>query len=378
MDPIIVAGAGPVGLAVANGLVERGLPVVVLDPRPGIPEDPRATTLQPRVLEVFEQWDLLGDLLPRGRKVRSLSYWDARSRKPILELDYGLLDDTTTCPYRLHIAQWEVCEVLHDRLPPGTVHWGRRVSGVEDDGEGVTVHLSDHTRLSGSFLVGADGLGSSVRRLAGIDLETGIKDVFFTCETGERFSEFLPEGVGDCAYFLDGADWGLAMRLPRRWRFLFRVPTGMAALEAMADEQLGRWTGRILGAGSPLPVEQMRNRATYAVQMRLARTFRRGRVLLAGDAAHALFPVGGTAMNTGILDAEALANALAEGTEGILDAYGVERREELRSGVFADAQAAWRTLTARGFLQQWQRGRTLEGLLDGAAAKQHLLRSSML
>ncbi|MCB9672432.1 MAG: FAD-dependent monooxygenase [Alphaproteobacteria bacterium] len=376
-QPVIVVGAGPVGLATAVALHARGREVVVLDARTGIPDDPRATTVQPRVLEIFDALGVLAPMLDLGLEVPSLQYFESTTGELLAELRYASIAAHTSCPYRLHLSQPAICRILYDALPVGTVRWGARVVDVKDDGEHAVVHLDGEETLVGSWVVGADGLNSTVRKAVGIGNETGSRASFLTCEADLELAQHLPERFGTCAYLFHGRDWVLAMRMRDCIRLLFPVPDGLTPRDAAKDENLLQWTAPLLGG--ELPLHALRDRAAYTVQQRLATTLRRGRVLLAGDAAHNAFPVGGMAMNAGIVDGYLLAHSLLVGTEAAIDAYGTERREQLREGILAETLHTMRTLSARGVVQRWSRRRALERLAsDPTAARDHLLALSLL
>lgn len=383
--PVIVAGAGPVGLAVALALVRATIPVVVVDPRPCIPHDPRATTVQPRTLDLLEGWGVLDPLLRRGRIADRLQYWSWPRRTLLAELDLALLAGRTAHPYRLHVPQWEVCSALATPLPGGTVRWRTRVVGFEDCGDHALVELlhEDGARetVRTPWLVGADGASSTVRRLLGVQTTSGPKDVFLTMEADRTLAEAMEPTLGACATLFDGHAWALWMELPETVRLLFHVGRGRRPADAMSDEavleRLARWLGP-RGARS-VGVRAIRHRAVYTVQQRVAQTFRVGRAVLAGDAAHTAFPVGGTAMNAGLHDADALARALLDGSERALDAYASERRQAMERRVLSQAAAVHHALGTSSLVGRWSRDRYLRSLrADPARATHHLARSAML
>ncbi|MCB9674486.1 MAG: FAD-dependent monooxygenase [Alphaproteobacteria bacterium] len=384
--PVIIAGAGPVGLSLALALQRRGIPAVVLDVRPEIARDPRATTVQPRTLESLAEWGVLDALASRATRVDTLQYWDWRNHSLLAELSYGLIASDTPYPFRLHVPQWELCEVLASRLDEGTVRWRHRVVDLEADDEQVLVdvtHNGVRETLRGQALVGADGVNSTVRRLLDLDLELGERDTFLTCEVDRSIAACFPEGIelGPCAHLFDGESWAIWMQMPDCIRLLFHVPDGTSAQEAMTDRAVWRRTRALIGeaGGETYNFQLFRSRATYHVQQRVVTAFRRGRVFLAGDAAHSAFPVGGMAMNAGIHDAEALAAALDDGSEAALDAWSTIRHAILRDEVMSESSAAHRALSASGLIQRWLRNRQIGELAsDPVVAREHLKRLSML
>ncbi|MCA9569131.1 MAG: FAD-dependent monooxygenase [Myxococcales bacterium] len=324
--PVIIVGAGPVGLTLALALHVRGIPVVVLEQRPDLPRDLRATTLQPAVLELLDALGVLERLQSRAHRVDRVRWYDGD--RPVRIADYGLLIDATTHPYRLHVSQWELCAVLLEHLPPGTVYWDRRAVGFETIDDRVAVTLDDRTRLYGSWLVGSDGVGSTVRTLAGIPVDTGATHAYGSFSAGPSLADHLPHGA-DCAYFHEGAAWTLVMRMHDSFRVLFGLPEGAPAASVVR----GDWRHHLVGPARTAPLPDASGHRAFVLQSRLAHTFRRGRVLLAGDAAHTTFAAGGNALNTGLLDAGLLARALHADEPDLVYAYGRERPRALEAAV---------------------------------------------
>lgn len=328
--PVIIVGAGPVGLTLALRLHRSGVPVLVLDQKPDHPSDQRASTLQPGALALFDELGLLPRLHALGHQVRQMSWYSGLERS--FTLRYDLIDRSTDYPYRLHLDQWTLCGVLEEQLPLGSVMWNRRVVGLEQLDDRVAVQLDDRTRLYGSFLVGADGLASTVRNLSKIPLETGDRDSFGTFYTGPGLADHLPSDEG-CTYFHVGSHWTLVMRLRDGYRVLFSLPKKKTNRILTDPAALAE---RLRFPLASFDFDRIERRRAFSVQHRLASTFRKGRVLLAGDAAHLTFPADGTALNAGLIDAAILGRALTAPDLDDLYNYGHDRPTQLRPWVLPE------------------------------------------
>ncbi|MGH3943929.1 MAG: FAD-dependent monooxygenase [Pseudonocardiaceae bacterium] len=332
---VLVVGAGPTGLAVACGLRGAGVEVRVLDRATGPAVTSRALGLQPRGVEVLARLGALGDLparsLPIGQVVVSIN------GRVVGRLAVGRPTRLVRQPGLL-ISQAEIEAELRGRLasPDGeaSVQWGREVVGLEEDPSGVTVRLADGETLRTCWVVGCDGAHSAVRKAAHI----GFPGV----ELVERFlladvRAELPLPRDTVAVWLRGHDMLAAFPLPGAdlWRLMAPAPltAGGAAQDLTGDAVLDALT-RLLEVHTGYPAGVVRGAqwtSAFRFHRRLAETYRQGRVLLAGDAAHIHSPFGGQGLNTGIGDAENLAWKLALVTEDragewLLDSYEAERR----------------------------------------------------
>jgi len=383
MQRVIVVGAGPVGLSLALGLVRQGVAVTVVDQRPGIPSDPRATTLQPPVLEALEDWGVLRAVQRDGRMVRDLQYWDWQARRCLARFDFEAIEGDTACPYRVHLEQAGLCRVLLDAIEaaaPGTVRFGERAIAMEVQADRVqltTTTRDDHVAVhEGRWLCGADGLNSWVRQQAGIGWDgPGQEEVFLTARLDRAALRTLADAAGErlagVSYLFLRDDWAMVMDLPDHVRLLFH-PGGDDAVARDAMEARGR---ELLGSAG----HHLKALGLYHVRLRLASTLRAGPVVLLGDAAHGAYPVGGTAMNAGILDAHHLAWALTRPEAEAVDRYDSARRTWARRFLLGATRDAVASLDAHWPWTRWFRNHATERLdATAASRRQHLLRVSLL
>jgi 2-polyprenyl-6-methoxyphenol hydroxylase-like FAD-dependent oxidoreductase len=315
---VIVVGAGPVGLMLAGELRLGGARVVVLE-RLAVPTtESRASTLHARTMEMFDQRGLLDAL---GTPPNQLT-----GHFGGIPLDFGGLP--TRYPGQWKVPQAEV-ESLLARWATGLGADLRRehdVHALETSGDRVHVRTGS-VELTGRFLVGCDGENSTVRGLAGIDFpgvdtthELLSADVLGIDVPDRRFRR-LPKGLATSARRPDGVTRVMVTTYDRRAGHRVGPPT--------FDEISALWqrvTGENIQHGKPIW------RYAFGNGRRLARYYRRGRVLLAGDAAHRQLPSGGQAINLGLQDAANLGWKLAaevtgHAPDGLLDSYHDERHE---------------------------------------------------
>lgn len=330
---VLVVGAGPTGLAVACGLRGAGIEVRVLDRATGPAATSRALGLQPRGVEVLARLGALGDLparsLPIGQVVVSINGREvgrlAVGRPTRLVRQPGLL-----------VSQAEIEAELRCRLAKlgAGVQWGREVVDVEEDPGGVTVRLAEGETLQTGWVAGCDGAHSAVRKAAHIGFPgVALVERFLLADVRAE----LPLPRDTVAVWLRGQDMLAAFPLPGAdlWRLMAPAPptASSSAQDLTGDAVLDALTGLLeVHAGYPAGVVRSAQwTSAFRFHRRLADTYRQGRVLLAGDAAHIHSPFGGQGLNTGIGDAENLAWKLALVTEGragtgLLDSYQAERR----------------------------------------------------
>jgi 3-(3-hydroxy-phenyl)propionate hydroxylase len=354
--PVLIAGAGPVGLSLATALTRHGIRVEVFEVLPTLAEEARASTLHPATLELFERWGVADEILRRGRRIDRLQYWDRRSRRLLADFSYQLIAGDTPFPFRLQCPQHRVTPVLRERVEAsglGHVHFGHELVDFTEEAGGVCAVLRTDDglrRVRGSYLCGADGAHSAVRRRLGLRLDgLTYEDRFLLVGSDLDFGRFFP-GLGPVAYICDPDEWVILMHLPRLVRTVFRLRRDEDAAAARSDAAIRARMTAFLGEAVPFRIEM---RALYSVHQRVAERFAQGRILLLGDAAHLNNPTGGLGMNSGIHDAhclaEALASVLCEGADDQLLAACAEARRSIAiDSVQRDAAANYQRLTGGG------------------------------
>jgi 3-(3-hydroxy-phenyl)propionate hydroxylase len=271
------------------------------------------------------------------------------------------------------------------RLPGSEVRFGARVTAVRQDPHGVDAVLSDGTTARGSHLVAADGAHSAVRRSLGVGFHgMTYPERFLVASVEADLAAELP-GLAPIAYVMDPDEWLVLLRTPDHWRILLPTPgdTSDAA-------ELARLPGRLsalraASAGRTGPPWRVVQAGLYRVHQRVADTFRLGRILLCGDAAHVNNPLGGMGMNSGIHDAVlmgAALHAVADGRSGAdeaLDRIAAARRDCALTYVGAQTHRNWERLRVRDpALRSALADELRATAADPARARQALLRSSMI
>jgi 2-polyprenyl-6-methoxyphenol hydroxylase-like FAD-dependent oxidoreductase len=322
---VLIAGAGPTGLMLANWLVKLGVDVIVADGKDGPTRESRALVVQARSLEIYDQLGL-GDTVTEAahRAVALAPGFGSRvfGRIPLGPIGEGL----TPYPFVEVLEQSRNEEILYANLGKlgGEVRWGTPVSALERSADGVRATVGD-TTVRARFCVGADGANSVVRRSRDIAFE-GVTNphLFYVIDAAGVAG--LVEGAINVRP--GGDDFVIAFPMSGRgnWRLI-----GVAR-DSDADGEVSEQDARArLRDGFAITYADSRWYATYHVHHRVAAAFRDGPFFLAGDAGHVHSPVGGQGMNTGLQDAHNLAFKLADvlqgrAGDGWLDRYEAERR----------------------------------------------------
>ncbi|WP_431897656.1 FAD-dependent monooxygenase [Nonomuraea sp. bgisy101] len=332
-DNVLVAGAGPTGLALAIHLTLHHIPVRVIDGAPGPATTSRALGLQPRGVEVLERIGALGDLRERSQTMLNMSYNEGS--QTVLRLHVG--QAAASMPKQtLLISQAEIEGTLRQRLRElgGAVEWDTRLVGARQDGAGVTVttQAADGTQqhIETAWLVGCDGAHSVVRKLAGIGFPGRklIQDLLMV-----DVKAIWPYDRNGSTTWMDTGHMLSVTALPDdTWR-VFSEPSAPPPDDLSESEITDRVLqefSRRSGIGLDT-VTEVKWASEFRIHRRLADSYKRGRILLAGDAAHIQSPTGGQGQNTGLGDAENLAWKLVLVADGradrrLLDTYEGERR----------------------------------------------------
>jgi 3-(3-hydroxy-phenyl)propionate hydroxylase len=388
---VLIAGGGPVGLLCAWLLGRRGLPVRLFEENEGPRADPRAATTHPSTLELLSVDGLAEDMARMGLVAPIFQFWDRPSGELVAEFDHAVLANDTRYPYVVQCEQFKTAKLILERLksfPNVEVMFGREVIDVTQTDKNVTVTVrgpdgvSSHT---GAYLIGADGGRSTVRKQCGIPFEGFTwPERFIVLTTPYDFE--ANRGYCFRSYFADPGAWCNCFKVsadgpPGLWRTVF--PTGSTEPEAELTSDAA--VQALLQKFFPAPhTYEVVHRNLYVTHQRVAATFRKGRVLLAGDAAHVNNPIGGMGLNGGIQDgvnlSDKLARIILEGApDRLLDTYDRQRRTVAVEFVQEQSIANKNRLEAR---DPDVRKRNLDELraiaADKARARQFLLRSSMI
>jgi 2-polyprenyl-6-methoxyphenol hydroxylase-like FAD-dependent oxidoreductase len=320
---ILVVGAGPSGLTLAASLVKQGVATTVVDAQPAGANTSRAAVVNARTLEVLDDLDVSRRLVKEGVQAPRFTIRDGR--RLLIPVDFSMLP--TEYPYSLMVPQATTERLLLERLTElgGAVLRPKTLASLRQDADGVTATFDDGDSIRARYVVGADGIHSTVREQAGIGFEGGAYQESFTLADVRLRGDAPADEV-----ILFWAKAGLTVVAPLPGN-IFRIvaPVSDAPEEPSAEFIQQLLDERGLGAGRMVVTDVIWG-SRFRIHHRVADTYRAGRLLLAGDAAHVHSPAGGQGMNLGIQDGIALADALAAvlggAPDSVLDEYSAARR----------------------------------------------------
>lgn len=345
---VLVAGAGPVGMTAALLLARGGVRVTVLEAGESLAGESRASTFHPPSLEMLDELGVLEPLMERGLVSTGFQYRD-RSTGPIADLDLGVLSEDTRFPFRVQLEQSKLTPIILEvlaGLDDVTVHFGQRVVKAETDGVTAMVTTEVGDTFTADWVLGADGANSQVRQTAGFTFEgMTYPERFLVASTTEDLETILP-GISAVNYVFDPTEWLVLLRTPEHWRVLF--PTPQDTPDEVENDP-ARVQERMRGVADLGRDWDVLHTTLYRVHQRVADSFRKGRLLLMGDAAHINNPLGGMGMNSGIHDAYLETKALlaliqGEGTVEQLDEACEARRQVALSYVKTITHDNWEKL----------------------------------
>jgi 3-(3-hydroxy-phenyl)propionate hydroxylase len=331
---VIVVGAGPVGLVAANLLVDAGVPVCLVETCPDLPRDLRASTFHPPTLDMLERFGVVGGMIEQGLICPTWQFRD-RHEGVIATFELARLAPDTGHPYRLQCEQWRLGEMLYARIkdnPLATIQLGTKAVSARQHADGVEldVRLPDggNETIRGSYLIGADGMGSIVRQAIGAQFDgITIPELFLTLSTTYDFRQSMPD-LSNISYLSDPNEWFVLIRTARVWRALFPVDASLDDKDVTSPERGERL---LQGAVPRSQSYEVTHRTAYRVHERVASTYVKHRMVIAGDAAHVNNPLGGMGLNGGIHDAFNLAGKLIDVIRGAplstLERYSRQRRK---------------------------------------------------
>ena len=331
MHDAIVVGGGPTGFITALGLAQAGSKVLLIEAEDAVIDSPRAAVYHWSALDGLERLGIREEAERTGFAKQDY-LWLVRKTGERIEYDLSVLEGRTAFPYNIHLGQDRLAQIACDRLARmanAEIRFGTTLTALAQDEDSVRIRIEGPEGpqfLAARYLVGADGAGSMVRKGLGQafegmtwperfvatnvyhDFESadyGLTTMVIDDEWGAVIVKIARDGLWRCTYMEDAS-------LPER-TFLERVP---AAYEHLLPGEGGYRLDRA---------------APYRMHQRCAETFRKGRAVLVGDAAHVTNPTGGLGLTGGLFDAFALwptlAAVLLDGADpALLDRWAEDRR----------------------------------------------------
>lgn len=338
---VIVIGAGPVGLCLSLALAQEGVPVCLIEALGDhnfLEQVPRAGTNHPATLELLQRVGLYDKLEPRGIIAPLFHYWDRPEGKLVAEFDHALLKDDTRFPY---VLQCERIKIVEEALKLVKAHPGIELrlstefTAFSQTADGVVAQVTNAAgaaeAIDGSYLISAEGARSIVRK----DLDIEFEGFTYPDRTLniEVAYDFRTHGYTERNYISDPDEWSNLFHWkgpPDRWRVHFPTAPDADETALTRPDALQARLQRFLPIGRAFDIVGSN---LYVVHQRVAKKFRAGRAVLAGDSAHVNSPIGAMGMNSGIHDAFNLAEKLVSILRGEADADVLDRYERQRRHV---------------------------------------------
>jgi 2-polyprenyl-6-methoxyphenol hydroxylase-like FAD-dependent oxidoreductase len=325
---VLVVGAGPTGLVLAADLLARGVSMRIIDKGNGINLETRAIAIHARALEVLDLMSLAERFVDHGQAVRWFSFYTDGKRRLSLDLSRN----GTRFPFMLDIPQHQTEALLRARIAElgGVIEQGTELTGLAEEPAGVIATVRDADgqprQITAGYVVGCDGAHSRVRHELGLPFRGHpypqdwlLADVRLDWARAENevHAFFRADGTPLICFPMREHQWRLVVpfagdRAPG--------PPDLSEIQRLVDQR----------APEPVVASDPTWLASFNCHRRSTDTYRRGHILLAGDAVHIHTPAGGQGMNTGITDAHNLGWKLAlvaggRAPDQLLDTYGAER-----------------------------------------------------
>ena len=383
---VIIAGGGPVGLCLALLLSRAGVTVRVFEAEPAISLDLRASTFHPPTLDLLEPYGVTGDLVARGLVC---PHWQIRLHPDgdRAVFDLSVLAGDTRHPYRLQCEQWKLSEsLLAHLLKEGNaeVIFGASVTAVTQDEHSASITVETSAGLQthrARFVVGADGARSLVRKAMDLPFEgETYPETTLLVTTLFPFEEHL-EGLSNVTYCWKRDGNFSLLKVPGRWRVSIYPREDLSIEEQLSEENIEASLQEIVPRAQAYEVIEKR---PYRVHQRIVDKYNKGRLALAGDAAHLNSPSGGMGLNGGVHDAFELAAALTDmlrhgATLERLDLYDRKRRRIARDQIIAQADRNRARMREKDPEKRRELLADLQAIVnDRQRLHAYLLRSSMI
>jgi 3-(3-hydroxy-phenyl)propionate hydroxylase len=389
--PVLIAGGGPVGVITALALARQGIAVQVFEAEPRVNDNPRAATTHAATLEILDRLGLVDEVIRRGLIEPKFRIWNRVPRQLVVEFDFGVLKGDTRYPYVVQCEQHKLATMTIERLrqyPHASVVFNARVISFRQSADRVDVTVetaSGPQTISASYLIGCDGGRSTVRKALDIAFEGYTHpERFLVLTTPFSFDTTYAECSRN--YFSDANEWCALFKVTGDegkglWRVLFPTRLGETDAQALDEASVQQRLQNFFPKSGDYPVF---HRNIYNVHQRVAASFRKDRVFLAGDAAHVNNPLGGLGLNFGIHDAVEVADLLGKVIRGEADESALEEYDRRRRPLNVE-YVQQQTIANKKRLEEKDetvRQRNNEALrataADPAAHRAYLLRASLL
>jgi 2-polyprenyl-6-methoxyphenol hydroxylase-like FAD-dependent oxidoreductase len=377
---VLVVGAGPTGLMLANQLARRGVSVLVIDRNPGPSLRTKALVVHARTLEIYARLGIADRALELGTRAVGANMWAAGrhgARVPIGDIGH----DLSPYPFLLILGQDDNERLLGDHLRTLGVEprWNTELIALEQTTDHVSATLKQADgklqTIRAAWVAGCDGAHSAVRRLTAIDFPGApYEHVFFVADT--RVTGPMVAGELNIYLWRNGFHLLFPMRGADHWRVVGILPRELRGRDDLEFDAVVPDIARVVG--STISFQECSWFATYRIHHRRAAQFRHQRCFLLGDAAHIHSPVGAQGMNTGLQDAYNLGWKLALVAAGradarLLESYALER-EPVAERLLQTTDRAFSLIVSDGWLGAVFRTRLLARILAFAMGRERIRR----
>ncbi len=335
---VIVVGAGPVGIVTALAFAKRGIHVTVLEAEETYDDKPRAATTHASTLDMMDTLGIGTEVVRQGLISKRFQHWDRVSGELIAEFDFSVLEGETNHPYAVQCESHKtvnICANMLESCPDARLFRRHEVVAVGQDSGHAWADCETpdgKRRFTGDFLVGTDGARSLVRRICDIDFAGyTFAERFVGLTTPFDFEAKF--GYSNRNYFADPDRFVLLFKVSGNdfkgmWRVISKDGTDDPDDAVLSDAKLQERMQFFWPKDAPYDIQY---RGLYKFHQRVAAQFSKGRMFLAGDAAHVNNPMGGLGMNSGIHDGMELAELFdliqtGKADESILTRYDRRRR----------------------------------------------------
>lgn len=332
MIDLLVIGAGPTGLFMAAEAARHGLTCRIIDKSPSPSDKSKALAIQPRTLEIFDHLGIVDRFLSKGVKIRAVN--PTSERQSLAHLSFVSLH--SPFPFVLSLEQSETEKILADYLASFGLKVEREVEFLnllqtEDCVQVTLLNRGKEERVRTQWLTGCDGAHSAVRKALNLSFSGRAIPTIFSLVDVQIDWKYPHD---ELFLFLNPGGILGAIPMPgkNRYRLVFQSKEGIDLLNE-AEEKLREYADRKASLSHPLWT------ANFHIHSRLVKSYQKGRVFLAGDAAHIHSPAGGQGMNSGLQDAFNLVWKFKQ--PHLLPTYTLERRSWGKNLLRATRLATW-------------------------------------
>ena len=329
---ILIVGAGPTGLMLANQLARRGVRFRIIDRHAGPAVQTRALGVQARTLEIYSHLGIANRAVELGKRATGANMW-ARGRREARVPVGDIGQVMSPYPYLLILGQDDNERLLGEALGKsgGSIEWNTELVGLSQEADRVIARIKQPNgsvrEVTTSWVAGCDGARSAVREINGIAFQGApYEDVFFVADTVIT-GPMVPDEL-NVYLWRRGFHLFFPMRGTDHWRLVGIVPEELRGRDDLTLDQV--MPSILKEAGASLNLRSCSWFSTYRIHHRRAVRFRQGRCFILGDAAHIHSPVGAQGMNTGLQDAYNLGWKLALVASGQADARLLDSYEDER------------------------------------------------